>query len=58
LKPENIDLLQKEGRGPLTSNVAETGGFARTRPDLSPPDIQYYFVPARWAFWPGMSICR
>jgi choline dehydrogenase len=46
LKPENIDLLQKEGRGPLTSNVAEAGGFARTRPDLSAPDIQYYFVPA------------
>jgi choline dehydrogenase len=46
LKPENVDLLQKEGRGPLTSNVAEAGGFTRTRPGLSAPDIQYYFVPA------------
>ena len=46
LKPENIELLQKEGRGPLTSNVAEAGGFARTRAGLSAPDIQYYFVPA------------
>jgi choline dehydrogenase len=46
LKPENIELLQKEGRGPLTSNIAEAGGFARTRPLLSAPDIQYDFVPA------------
>jgi choline dehydrogenase-like flavoprotein len=46
LKPENIELLQKEGRGPLTSNVAEAGGFARTRPGLAAPDIQCYFVPA------------
>jgi choline dehydrogenase-like flavoprotein len=30
LKPENIELLQKEGRGPPTSNIAEAGGFART----------------------------
>jgi choline dehydrogenase len=46
LKPENIDLLQKGGCGPLTSNVAEAGGFTRTRPGLSAPDVQYYFVPA------------
>jgi choline dehydrogenase len=41
LTPENIESLQKEGRGPLTSNIAEAGGFARTRPDLSAQDIQY-----------------
>ena len=46
LSPENIELLQKDGRGPLTSNVAEAGAFMRTRPGLSAPDIQYYFVPA------------
>jgi choline dehydrogenase len=39
--PENIALLQAEGRGPLTSNVAEAGGFVTTRDGLPAPDIQY-----------------
>ena len=34
------------GKGMLTSNVAEAGGFIKTRPDLSMPDIQYHFAPA------------
>lgn len=34
------------GDGPLSSNVAEGGGFVRTTPDLSAPDIQYIFAPA------------
>jgi choline dehydrogenase len=29
-------------RGPLTSNVAESGGFIRTRDDLPAPDVQYH----------------
>ncbi|HEX7130369.1 MAG TPA: choline dehydrogenase [Rhodanobacteraceae bacterium] len=33
------------GRGPLTSNAAEAGGFARTRPELDIPDVQYHFLP-------------
>ncbi len=33
-------------RGPLTSNLAEAGGFARTRPGLPAPDLQLYFSPA------------
>jgi len=40
-------------RGPLTSNVAESGGFVKTRPDqvgifvpdLPAPDLQYMFGP-------------
>ena len=28
---ENVALLQTEGRGPLTSNIAESGGFWRSR---------------------------
>ncbi len=32
LTPENIELLQTEGRGPLSSNIAEAGGFIRSRP--------------------------
>ena len=33
-------------RGPLTSNVAESGGFVRTRPGLPAPDVQFVVVPA------------
>lgn len=32
--------------GPLTSNVAEAGGFVRTRPDAAVPDLQLLFAPA------------
>lgn len=31
--------------GPLSSNVAEAGGFVRTLPDLPAPDIQFHFAP-------------
>jgi choline dehydrogenase len=31
--------------GPLTSNVGEAGGFVRTRPELSAPDLQFHFAP-------------
>lgn len=33
-------------RGPLTSNVAEAGGFAKTTANLDVPDIQFHFGPA------------
>jgi choline dehydrogenase-like flavoprotein len=33
-------------RGPLTSNVAEAGGFVRTSASLPAPDIQFHFAPA------------
>jgi choline dehydrogenase len=42
---ENLALVQTEGRGPLTSNFAESGGFMRTRDDLEAPDIQLHHVP-------------
>jgi choline dehydrogenase len=32
-------------RGPLTSNVAEAGGFVRTQPNLPGPDLQLHFLP-------------
>lgn len=32
-------------KGPLTSNVAEVGGFARTEPGLDAPDFQFHFLP-------------
>jgi len=37
---ENRRLFEEERRGPLTSNVAEGGGFIATSPDLAAPDIQ------------------
>ncbi len=42
---ENLGLLQTEGRGPLSSNFAESGGFFRTREDLVAPDIQLHAIP-------------
>ncbi len=33
-------------RGPFTSNIAEAGGFCRTRPDLPAPDMQFHCAPA------------
>jgi choline dehydrogenase-like flavoprotein len=45
LTPENVELLQTEGRGPLSSNIAEAGGFVRTRPGLDAPDCQFHCAP-------------
>jgi choline dehydrogenase-like flavoprotein len=44
--PENIALLESEGRGALTSNIPEAGGFFRTRPGLDAPDIEFHFAPS------------
>jgi choline dehydrogenase len=33
-------------RGPLTSNVSESGGFVRTAAGLPAPDVQFMVVPA------------
>ena len=38
-------LLQTEGRGPLSSNIAEAGGFSRTRPGLDAADCQFHCAP-------------
>jgi choline dehydrogenase len=32
-------------KGPLSSNVAEAGGYVRTRPELPLPDLQFFFTP-------------
>ena len=42
---ENIALVESEGRGHLTSNFAEAGGFLRTREGLDAPDIQLHHLP-------------
>ncbi|WP_432154020.1 GMC family oxidoreductase [Streptomyces tricolor] len=44
--PENAALLQDEGRGPLTSNIGEAGGFFRSRDGLDAPDLQFHAAPS------------
>jgi choline dehydrogenase-like flavoprotein len=44
--PENVERLEREGRGPLTSNIPEAGGFYRTRPELDAPDIEFHYAPS------------
>ena len=36
----------RDGTGTLASNIAEGNGFAKSRPDLDKPDIQFHFIPA------------
>jgi choline dehydrogenase len=43
--PKNLFRWQLRHSGPLTSNVAESGGFSRTRPSLSAPDLQWHALP-------------
>jgi choline dehydrogenase-like flavoprotein len=43
--PENLELLEKEHRGMLSSNGAEMGGFLRSRAGLDAPDIQIHGAP-------------
>ncbi len=43
MTPENLELFEREGRGPLTSAFSEGGAFIRTRPGLPAPDIQFHF---------------
>jgi choline dehydrogenase-like flavoprotein len=43
---KGIGQYRRERRGPMTSNVAECGGFLKTRHDLDVPDIQLHFCMA------------
>lgn len=47
---ENAELLEKEGRGPLSSNVAEAGAFVTTREGLDAPDMQYLTGPVAYMY--------
>jgi choline dehydrogenase len=46
LSEENLAMWMSDGGGPLSSNVAESGGFARTREELELPDVQFHMVCA------------
>jgi choline dehydrogenase len=43
--PKNLFRWQLRHSGPFTSNVAESGGFSRTRPSLPAPDLQWHVLP-------------
>ncbi|MFT4189727.1 MAG: GMC family oxidoreductase N-terminal domain-containing protein [Aeromicrobium sp.] len=45
----NLLLAQKLGRGPLSSNVAESGAFFRSSGDQPAPDLQLHVLPT--SFW-------
>jgi choline dehydrogenase len=47
--PGNVQLLTGEGRGPLTSNIGEAGGFWRSVDGLAAPDIQFHAAPVMFA---------
>jgi choline dehydrogenase len=41
----NLARWQLTHSGPMTSNIAEAGGFTRTDPGLVAPDIQWHVLP-------------
>jgi choline dehydrogenase len=43
--PKNLARWRMMHSGPLTTNVAEAGGFSRTDPSLPAPDLQWYALP-------------
>ena len=43
--PASLARWRLRHSGPLTSNVAESGGFTRTRPSLGAPDVQWHALP-------------
>jgi choline dehydrogenase len=43
--PRNLARWQLMHSGPLTTNIAEAGGFTRTDPALPAPDIQWHVLP-------------
>jgi choline dehydrogenase len=49
MAPENVEAnlveFETNGSGPLTSNMAEVGGFAKSSDDLGAPDLQLHAIP-------------
>lgn len=43
--PRNLLRWQLRHSGPFTTNIAQSGGFARTNPSLPAPDIQWHALP-------------
>jgi choline dehydrogenase len=47
-RPANLARWRYLRSGPLTSNVAEAGGFSRTLPSLQAPDLQWHVLPTQF----------
>jgi len=43
--PAAVSAYRTKGEGPLTTNLAEAGGFLKTEPQLAEPDVQLHFLP-------------
>ncbi len=43
--PKNLFRWQLLHSGPMTTNIAQAGGFVRTTPGLPAPDIQWHVLP-------------
>ncbi len=43
--PTSLARWQMTHSGPMTTNIAEAGGFSRTDPSLPAPDIQWHALP-------------
>ncbi len=48
-QPQHVERFMREGRGPLTANGPECGGFVRTRAELPAPDVEYLTAPVMFA---------
>ncbi len=46
LAKQSLKYFNKKRTGILTSAVAESGGFIKSSPDLSRPNLQLHFIPA------------
>ena len=57
MSPANLTMLRETGRGPLTCNFDEGGGFTQTRSGLVGPDIQFHFAPVLY-FNEGLGVPR
>jgi choline dehydrogenase-like flavoprotein len=44
--PASFEQYEREGRGPLTSNIPEAAAFFHTREGLEAPDMQFHFAPS------------
>jgi choline dehydrogenase len=55
LTEANLAAFVGEGRGPLTSNVAEAGGFIRSSAAREAPDIQFHAAPAMYVDEPVLE---
>jgi choline dehydrogenase len=43
--PKNLFRWQLTHSGPMTTNIAQSGGFVRSLPDLPAPDVQWHVLP-------------